>query len=89
MSDTKVPNLTIFAGISGMDKRDFINNFIDKAGLKEKVLSIDFEKELLSDARLGTAPPDIPTYLDIPNPKTKLDIFESKFSINKRTIQFF
>jgi len=62
-----------------MDKRDFVNNFIDKAGLKEKVLSIDFEKELLSDDRLGTAPPDMPTYLDIPNPKTKLDIFESNF----------
>lgn len=79
MSDGQVPSFTIFAGISGIDKKDFINNFIDKAGLQEKVLSIDFEKELLTEDRLDTAPPDIPTYLDIPNQKTKFDLFESNF----------
>ena len=79
LSDTKVPNFTIFAGISGIGKRDFVNNFIEKAGLQDKVLSIDFEKELLSEDRLDTAPPDMPTYLDIPNPKSKLNLFESNF----------
>lgn len=79
MSDTKVLNFTIFAGISGIDKRNFVNSFIEKANLKNKVLNIDFEKELLNEDRLPTAPPDMPTYLDIINPKIKLDMFESNF----------
>lgn len=74
------PTFTIFSGISGIDKNEFIKNLIVKTGIEDEVLSIDFEKELLDEARIDTPPADIVSFLDIINQDTKLKLFESTFS---------
>lgn len=81
MDSKKTPNITIFAGISGIDKSQFVNNFIAKSKKQNEILNLDFEKELLNDERGGAnSSPDIASFLDSPSSKLKLKSIESTFS---------
>ncbi len=78
---TKSPTITIFAGISGIDKAKFIQKLLKKSKMTKSVLVIDFDKELRNKNREPTeAPPDMATYLDSPDPTIKFRIFEDTFS---------
>ncbi|MEC4849105.1 MAG: hypothetical protein RI100_07950 [Nitrosarchaeum sp.] len=75
------PNITIFSGISGIDKRAFIKNFIKKSGKSKNVLVIDFEKELLNESRNPpVSAPDMPTFLNSDDPTLKLRSIETNYS---------
>jgi hypothetical protein len=75
------PSITIFAGISGIDKNQFIKNFLKKAKKTPNVLVIDFEKELLNENRNpAISAPDMPTFLNSDDPTLKLDSIESNYS---------
>lgn len=75
------PTITIFTGISGIDKHQFIKNFIKKTKKTKSVLVIDFEKELLDEKRNSSiSAPDIPTFLNSDDPTLKLDSIESNYS---------
>lgn len=72
--------ITIFAGISGINKSDFVRDLLEKSGMIEKVLVIDFERELRNEKRNPPeTSPDIAAYLDSPDPTLKFSIFESTF----------
>ena len=74
------PPITIFTGISGIDKAAFVKKLLKKSGMMEKVLVIDFEKELINESRNPPeTTPDIAAYLDSPDPTLKFDIFETTF----------
>ena len=74
------PPITIFAGISGIDKSDFVKKLLIKSGMKNKVLVIDFEEELRNENRNPPeTSPDMAAYLDSPDPTLKFFIFESTF----------
>ena len=74
------PNITILAGITGTNKKQFITNLIEKSDRKDSVLHLDFEKELLNDERDALLQsPSIPDFLDSPNSKTKLAALEANF----------
>ena len=80
LNNSQTPTLTIFAGITGIDKTQFIKKFIEKANMKNQVLNLDFEKELLNEERNPPLQsPDIPSFLDSPNLKMKLNMVESNF----------
>lgn len=82
------PTLTIFAGISGIDKTQFVNNLINRSEKTKEVLSIDFEEDLLSDERDGSSSAaDIPSFLDSPNTKLKLKQLESTFNWISKKIE--
>lgn len=72
-------DITIFTGITGIDKDDFIKHLIKKSGKDKKILYIDFESELTNSSRHRTAPTDMPAFLDMPNPYTKTKIIEDTF----------
>jgi len=74
-----MPTVTIFAGISGIDKSEFVKNFIKKSGKQAHILNLDFEKELLNEEREGNSSPDIASFLDSPSSKLKLNEIESTF----------
>lgn len=80
MDIIKSPTVTIFAGISGIDKSEFVENFIKKSKREEQILNLDFEKELLNDERDGNSSPDIASFLDSPSSKVKLKEIEATFS---------
>ena len=74
------PPITIFTGISGIDKAAFVKKLLKKSGMMEKVLVIDFEKELINESRNPPeTTPDIAAYLDSPDPTLKFDTFETTF----------
>ena len=78
---TKTPTITIFTGISGIDKKDFLNRLIKKSKMEKKVLLLNFEEELITEERgLRTPIPNIPTFLNSPNGTLKLQVFSSNFS---------
>ncbi len=76
----KYPTFTIFSGISGMNKNKFIQNLINKTGIENQVLNLNFEDELLSEERQDNLPADIVSFLDIINQDTKLKLIETNFS---------
>ncbi len=81
MSTTKNPTITIFTGISGIDKKDFLNKLIKKSKMDGKVLVLNFEDELIKEERgLRNPIPNIPTFLNSPNGALKLQVFSSNFS---------
>ena len=73
--------MTIFAGISGIEKEDFINRLTKKAGKENNVFLVNFEDELLNEER---NPPesssDMPTFLNSDDPKLKIKTIETNFS---------
>ena len=83
---SKIPNITIFTGISGIDKKDFLNKLIKKSKMDKKVLLLNFEDELIRGDRGIVKPiPNIPTFLNSPNGTLKLQVFSTNFSwIGKR-----
>lgn len=68
--------ITVFAGISGMDKASLVDKIIEKSGRKNRILNIDFEEVLMRTLNCE----GIPTFLDRPSVKSKLDDFERGFS---------
>jgi hypothetical protein len=81
LSTTKTPTITIFTGISGIDKKDFLNRLIKKSKMDGKVLLLNFEDELINEERgLSNPIPNIPTFLNSPNGSLKLQVFSSNFS---------
>ena len=76
----KSPPITIFAGISGIDKSVFVKKLLRKSRMTKKVLVINFEEELRNESRNPPeTSPDIAAYLDSPDPKLKFSTFESTF----------
>ena len=74
------PNITILAGITGMNKKQFITNFIEKSDRKDSVLHLDFEEELLNEERdTPLQSLSIPYFLDSPNSRAKLTTLETNF----------
>ena len=65
MATKPCPNITIFSGISGIDKAKFLKKFVNKSKKQNQVFQINFEKELLNEER---NPPesssDMPTFLN-------------------------
>ena len=45
------PTLNIFTGISGIDKKDFLQRLIAKSKNSKKVLLLNFEDELINEER--------------------------------------
>lgn len=76
---TQSPTLTIFAGISGIDKGHFISSLLKKSEMNEKTLLINFEDELIAD-RGKTSIADLPTFLNSTNPALKFEVFRTSFS---------
>jgi hypothetical protein len=78
---TKSPTITIFTGISGIDKKHFLKNLIKKSKMEKKVLLLNFEDELIKEER-GLKKPiaDIPTFLNSPNGALKLQVYSGNFS---------
>ena len=75
------PNITIFSGISGIDKHQFIKNFLKKSKKLKNVFVIDFEKELLDENRNPpVSAPDISTFLDGDDPTLKLRSIETNYT---------
>ena len=75
---TAPPTLTIFAGISGIDKSHFLKQLIKKSKASKRTLLINFEDELIAD-RGKTPIADMPTFLNSTNPALKFDIFRTNF----------
>ena len=76
----KSPSITIFAGISGIDKTGFVKKMLRMSRMTNKVLVIDFEEELRNERRNPPeTSPDMAAYLDSPDPTLKFSIFESTF----------
>ena len=74
-------NITILAGITGINKNQFTKNLIKKSNCKKSVLCLDFEKELINEERdppLQT--PNMPDFLDNPNAADKARMLETNFS---------
>ena len=73
----------IVSGISGIDKENFITNFINKVGIEEKSKIIKFEDELVNPARRrgGIHPPTkITAFLDQRSLTNKIRTIEETFS---------
>ncbi len=49
MSTIKTPTITIFTGISGIDKKDFLKRLIKKSKMEGKVLLLNVEDELINE----------------------------------------
>lgn len=79
-------DITIFAGITGIDKSKFIKNLIDKSEKADKILHVDFESELTDRSQSRHAPANIPAFLDMPNPYMKSKIIEDAFDSAFRKI---
>ena len=74
------PSITIFAGISGIDKSDFVKKLLRKSRMTKKVLVINFEEELRNESRNPPeTSPDMAAYLDSPDPTLKFSTFEGTF----------
>lgn len=75
------PNITIFSGISGIDKEQFLKRLVSKIKKGIQVFQINFEKELLNEDR---NPPesssDMPTFLNSDDAKLKLQTIETNYS---------
>lgn len=78
--------IIFFTGITGINKSQFINNLIQKSGKSSEILLVDFEKELTDNNRPGISPSNIPDFLDIPNPYTKVKIIQDTFDWIKKKI---
>lgn len=68
--------ITVFAGISGMDKASIVNKIIEMSGRKSQIYKIDVEKVLLDAINCE----GISTFLDKPSVRSKIDDFERGFS---------
>ena len=78
---TKPPTITIFTGISGIDKKDFLNRLIKKSKMGKKVLLINFEDELINEDRgLKKSISNMPTFLNGSDSTVKLDLIAGNFS---------
>lgn len=74
------PTVTIFTGISGIDKKYFLKKLIEKSKMTQKILLINFEDELIKEERGLKKPiPNMPTFLNSTNGSLKLQIFSSNF----------
>lgn len=81
MASKPCPNITIFSGISGIDKELIITKLIDKAKKGGQVVPINFETELFNEQR---NPPisasDMPTFLNSDDAQLKLLTIETNYS---------
>ena len=77
--------ITVFAGISGLDKKGVVDSIVDHSGRSGEVHRADFEAELLNRPPLDC--PDIPSFLDIHNRQQKLDAIEGAFRRITRDIE--
>lgn len=68
--------ITVFAGISGMDKASLVDKIIKKSGQEDKILNIDVESVLMRALNCE----GISTFLDKPSIKSKFDDIERAFS---------
>lgn len=74
MADGSVA-ITVFAGISGMDKASLVDKIIKKSGRKDQILDIDFDRALMRALNCE----GISTFLDRPSVKSKIDDIEKGF----------
>lgn len=76
----KSPPVTVFAGITGIDKAGFVKKILGRSKMTDKVLVIDFEEEMRNERRNPPeTSPDMAAYLDSPDSTLKFSIFESTF----------
>jgi len=70
MEKIQSPNITIFSGISGIDKEKIIKNLVSRAKKEDEVFQINFDDELLNENRNPPeSAPDIATFLNSDDPK--------------------
>lgn len=69
--------ITVFAGISGLDKRGVVDSIADHSRWRGEVHRVDFEEELLGRPPLDC--PDMPSFLDIRSRQQKLDAVAGAF----------
>ena len=77
--------ITVFAGISGLDKRGIVDSIANRSKRRGDVHRVDFEEELLSRPPLDC--PDIPSFLDIHSRQQKLDAMAGAFGRVTREIE--
>ena len=81
MEKIQSPNITIFSGISGIDKEKIIKNLVSRAKKEDEVFQINFDDELLNENRNPPeSAPDIATFLNSDDPKLKLETIETNFT---------
>ena len=76
-------DIVVVAGISGMYKARFIDNFVKRAGIKKDTVVIRFEDALVNPARkaVNTAvPTTITSFLKEPSPTRKIEMIDKTFS---------
>ena len=69
--------ITVFAGISGIGKKDVVNEIIRHSNRKDEIHSIHFEDELLNRPPFDY--PDMPSFLDVHNRRQKLEAITGAF----------
>ena len=70
-------NITLFAGISGIDKKSVVGEIIRRSGRRDGILDLDFEEILVGQPSVDS--PDISTFLDTPSLRAKIDGLNSCF----------
>ena len=78
-------SITVFAGISGLDKNKVVDSIVRHSRRSGEVHRVDFESELLNQPPLDC--PDIPSFLDIYSRQQKLDAITSTFKRITRDIE--
>lgn len=68
--------ITVFAGISGLDKKTLVADIIKKSGRQDQILNIDFDARLTRSANCE----DIVAFLGIPSVRSKIGLIEGAFA---------
>ena len=77
--------ITVFAGISGIDKAGLVSEIVRHSRRRGEICSIDFEARLLNRPPLDC--PDMPSFLDIHHRRQKLDSIVDTFRRITRDIE--
>lgn len=77
--------ITVFAGISGIDKAGLVSSIIRHSRRQDDICNIDFEAKLLNRPPLDC--PDMPSFLDIHHRRQKLDSIVDTFKRITRDIE--
>lgn len=68
--------ITVFAGISGLDKKPLVDDIVKKSGRQDQIMNIDFDARLTRSADCE----DIVAFLGIPSVRSKIGLIEGAFA---------
>lgn len=68
-------SVTVLAGVSGIDKKPFVDGLVARSGRHGKIESLDFDEGLLE--RRGSL--SIPAFLDTPSVESRIEGIEGRF----------